>query len=57
MDRREKVWLEAWCAVASAWNCKESIAAAIWADKCLKAFDERFPAPKPAHTPYGRRGK
>lgn len=40
---REKVWVEAWCRVAQSDTCGESITATIWADKCLKAFDERFP--------------
>lgn len=39
---RKKVWADAWCATASAWNCKDTTAAARWADAALKDFDERF---------------
>lgn len=40
--QRRQLWIDAWCAVASAWNCKEPIAATSWADKALKEFDNRF---------------
>lgn len=41
--RREHVWISAWCSVAGALGVKEPHTATAWADKCLKAFDERFP--------------
>jgi hypothetical protein len=40
---REEVWMRAWCAVSSAFNCKTAEAATRWADKALEAFDARFP--------------
>lgn len=40
---REQVWLSAWLAVARAEGCRDAGIAASWADKCLAAFDERFP--------------
>lgn len=44
-QQRRAIWIQAWSAVASAWNSKEADVATKWADKALKAFDERFPAP------------
>lgn len=41
VDRRQ-AWLSAWVAVATANDCKSPETATNWADKCLKAFDERF---------------
>lgn len=37
----ETVWLQAWCAVAGAFN-SDSDAATRWADKCLDRFNARF---------------
>ena len=42
MTKRDEVWLKAWCAVASAWNSENSSVCDSWADKCLKAYDDRF---------------
>ena len=39
---RKQVWLDAWCACASAFNCSQAEVATKWADKALAAFDERF---------------
>lgn len=40
--QRRQCWIDAYCAVASAWNSESSEVAVKWADKSLKAFDERF---------------
>jgi hypothetical protein len=48
---RERVWLDAWIAVATASNSTTSKTATLWADVCLREFDERFPAPKAEATP------
>lgn len=37
----ETIWLQAWCAVAGAFN-SDSDAATRWADKCVIKFKERF---------------
>jgi hypothetical protein len=42
MNARQQVWIQAWCAVANANDCKENEVATTWADKALKAFDARF---------------
>ena len=39
----EQVWLQMWSSVANAWNCRESEAAARWADQGLRQFRARFP--------------
>lgn len=36
------VWIKAWCSTASASDCKDAKVATVWADKCLKDFEERF---------------
>lgn len=41
-EMRAKVWSDACCYVASAFNCKEPKSAISWADSILSAFDERF---------------
>lgn len=41
---REYVWIEAWCAVASASNITRPKIADEWADHCLDQFDQRFRA-------------
>lgn len=46
-DRREIVWLTAWCAVANANDCKKPEVAAQWANACLEAFDKQFPVIAP----------
>lgn len=46
MSVRESVWLEAWCATASATNCTNVDSPTRYADECLSKFDERFPAAK-----------
>lgn len=38
----EKVWMEAWCHVASASNTTDKEACDSWADHCLASFKERF---------------
>jgi len=43
---RERVWLDAWIAVATSSNSTRSSAATGWADVCLVEFDKRFPEPK-----------
>lgn len=40
--QRRQCWIDAWCATASAWNCKDPESATRWADKALKEFDNRF---------------
>jgi len=45
--QRRQCWIDAWCAVASAFNCKEPKDATKWADAALKAYDERFNKPEP----------
>ena len=40
--QRRECWINAWCAVASAFNCKLPKDATRWADEALKEFDERF---------------
>ena len=47
---RTQVWLEAWIAVATSSTCTSVDVAANWADHCLRAFDERFPAAKAPET-------
>lgn len=42
MSVREIVWLEAWIATARADNCNDKTVPTVWADRCLKDFDERF---------------
>ena len=46
-DRREQAWLMAWCAVASATDCKKPEVATDWANACLAGFDKQFPSPAP----------
>lgn len=46
LTERKRVWLEAWCSVASCWNMVEIETCATWADHCLEAFDKRFPETK-----------
>lgn len=41
---REEVWHRAWIALAAGFNVREHQVATRWADACLAAFDERFPA-------------
>lgn len=40
---RQEAWIRAWCAVATANDCKEAKIAALWANACLAAFDKAFP--------------
>lgn len=42
---RKKLWVAVCSEVSGAYNCNSSNVAVSWADKALKAFDERFPAP------------
>lgn len=39
---RQEVWMKAWTATAQASDCKAPDVATVWADECLKRFDERF---------------
>lgn len=39
---RERVWREAWVAVAGTWNSNSAEIATKWADAALAAFDARF---------------
>lgn len=39
---RERVWYQAWNAVAGVFNCTNAATATRWADEALKAFDARF---------------
>lgn len=48
---REEIWLRAWCAVAGAFNSKPADCGR-YADACLKAFDERFPARQPPEAQW-----
>lgn len=41
---RKKVWMDAWTAVAGAFNSKLADPKK-WADKALQEFDEQFPSP------------
>ena len=41
-EARKKVWANVCAEVAGAYNCKTVEVAINWADKALKAFDERF---------------
>ena len=43
MTAREQVWIDAWCAVAAAFNVKDKTVPTSWADQALKDFDARFP--------------
>lgn len=43
---RRQVWLSAWLAVATSDSCYSKDAPAAWADRCLEAFDSRFPPPE-----------
>lgn len=43
MSQRQKVWLEAWIAIAASSSCMRHGVATEWADVCLKEFDKRFP--------------
>ncbi len=57
---RQEVWVRAWVNVAAATNCRQSDVATTWADKCLTAYDERFPfvsepPAAPKHVPFKRR--
>lgn len=40
--KRKEIWINAWCSVANALNCRKPEDATRWADKALKDFDERF---------------
>ncbi len=42
LDKREEVWIRAWCAVAADSACRRPDVAAGWADQCVEAFDENF---------------
>lgn len=53
MTARQKVWLEAWIACASASNVSTKEVPAEWADRCLEDFDNRFGKPEPKG--HGRR--
>lgn len=44
-NKRKEMWIQAWAAVASAFNCHDSQTATKWADNALKDFDIRFPSP------------
>jgi hypothetical protein len=55
--QRREFWAKAWCSVASAWNShdrrsghwpagEDTETCTRWADRCLKAFDERFTKPE-----------
>jgi len=46
--RRQAVWLEAWVNTASSDTCLELHTPTLWADRCLKDFDERFESAKSA---------
>ena len=39
---RQQFWANAWCAVANANDCKESVSATNWANRALKDFDAKF---------------
>ena len=45
-EQRKQLWIEAWCSVANANDCKRKSVPTRWADKALKDFDERFKAPQ-----------
>ena len=42
MAIEQKVWVNAWCSVARANDCKSHETAASWADNCLRAFRAKF---------------
>jgi hypothetical protein len=42
MTKEETVWLQAWCSVANANDCKTCRTASNWADEALADFNERF---------------
>lgn len=39
----QEIWIRAWCAVASANDCKEMTTASNWANDALKQFRKVFP--------------
>lgn len=43
----EEIWLRAYLAISSSWNCTDKEVPAKWADKCLADYQERFHHPKP----------
>lgn len=45
LTKYEEIWLNAFCAVASSFNCDRP-AANRWADFALDSFKERFPVRK-----------
>lgn len=40
---RVELWAQCWMAVATSTSCREHGVATVWADRMLKAMDERFP--------------
>ncbi len=44
--QRKKLWCDVYVAYVSADNSTLSDGGKSWADRALKAFDERFPQPK-----------
>ena len=39
---RQQLWVNAWCSVANANDCKEAASATNWANKALQDFDKKF---------------
>lgn len=42
MTVRQKVWLDAWIAIAASSSCVKVEVPSNWADTCLREFDKRF---------------